>query len=349
MTTATATSIQRATLEAALAAKFAPEVSGDNVWSVLNSICDPSKTNMIRFDYAGAAIAKGDSAKRAASGETKDSETVFHANTFAVKTAGKANNVYLYTNRAMRTEAADGSFDHRSYRVASPDEISIPVILVNDNFEKGWNPVDISSMSVFPIIESEDDLNRLGELLHLRADVENLKNHIDKAKKNSMSRAAKKLKAGEVARNENGSVRWIAPSGTSSKIVDEDGNAISKTSFTRTDGMKLVPETGSVKFSPLPDLPRDFNDLPTLHALAKQASEALSALNALIRPYELGLCEHASSDLVVLNGEIFSIVSFEYRDSDYSPAASALLKAGKYRTEQVPKSRGSNEFEEAKA
>lgn len=325
---------------------FAPAIQTDNVWSVLNELCDRSQTNLVRFDYAGAAIAAGTAAARAADGSTKDSETVFHARTFQVRCASKANNVYLYTNRAMRTENEDGAFDHRSYRIASPEEINIPILLVNRNFKKGWETIDLRNLSVFPLVEEEADRNRLGELLHLRADLENVKDFLTKTKARLMKKHSARLKKGEVARNAEGlTVRYVGPSGTTSRIVDDKGQPVKTEKFVRTDGMTLVPESGSVEFSELPEINEDFNELPSLFLFLQNVSETLSALNAVIRPYELGICEHSNSSIVILDGNVFEIIAFEYSDYDYSPETRALLKAGVYQMADVPVSRGQNILE----
>jgi len=338
-------------------------------FGVLYDLFNCAKSNMLRFNYKGCALAPMSAAGRIASGETVSSDAMGHVQhgkeplSFLHVGSQKDNlNVLLCRDMTSRKIKLDNSYDYRSYIMASPiNGINVKEIEIQKNFE-GWKTYSLDNMPIFPQLHSVDDIEMLLVGLILRAQIEHDKAIIDNEKKRLMTQFKKLVKEGKTSLiGDDGIVYYVPASGTTMALVDSEGNRISGVPSESNNGVKLIPQVtftndpikesgketivqtrgknaGSLVFANL-------NDLPWLFSESKRLSDELKKITANIRPFELGVAEMNINDqYAALAGHLLNVVRFSVKSYDLPPETSDKLDAGEWKMAEVPKSKGRNMF-----
>lgn len=322
---------------------------GDSVFGVIDWLFNEG-VNLIKFDYRGKAQSPMLAAKRVLTGETLCAETVGHVqhkDAIACLAVGsRKDNLNIIMTRSMHTRKTDGSYDIRCYTIASPlDGIRVPSIEVCFPF-KTWETIDISTMIVWPQLESNTDLEVLGDALILRAKLAFEKDVIDKEKSRLTDMYGRHRKAGKLERviGTHGVMEYIPPSGTTMCVVDENGERVKMVPVISRNGVRLV--TDKTFSSPI-DGKLPMEKLPWLCKESSRLTKEIKKLNDHIRPFELGIIEVNMAETDVFVGlEMFKLERFDIEDYDYPPETKDNLESGKWKWAEFPKSRGENKLRE---
>ena len=336
-------------------------------FGVLSDLFNCAKSNMIRFNYKGCALAPMDAAGRIASGETVSPNALGHVshgkNQMAFLNVGtKKDNLNVLLCRAMssRKIKLDNSYDYRSYVMASPIMgVNVPEIEVQKNFE-GWKTYSLDNMPIFPQLHDVNDIEMLLFGLILRAQIEHDKAIIDNEKKRLMTQFKKMVSAGENKLiGDDGIVYYVPASGTTMSLVDSEGNHVGGVPSEATNGVKLVPQVAFTN-NPLQESGKEtiiqtkgknagspifakLNDLPWLFAESKRLGEELKSITANIRPFELGVAETNINDqYAALAGHLINVERFSIKSYDLPPETADKLDSGEWKMAEVPKTQGRN-------
>lgn len=223
---------------------------------------------------------------------------------------------------------------------------------VCDNFGK-WNKISLAGLPVFPEFNGDNEEEKvladnlvtlllMGQKIHRLGDkVQAIKSKVRKAKQDEV---------------ENGELtaKYYAPKGSSTVIVDKDGNPVKRISRSTVNRVRLWKDVANMGDSELfkaewlqekgryeGTLKTDAEMLPLyMEELEKLRAEYVE-LNYMVRPLELGLIErNMSEDFVLIAGLYFEIQHSVDKEYDLPVNTPEKLKTGEYSEKKVPSKKG---------
>ena len=342
------------------------------VYQVISDLFTGS-AQLVRFEYEGNALQPMKAAMRVNAGQTVDSMAKGFINLTKdepiafLQVGRKKDNLNVLMKHAMGSRKDDGSYDWRAYTIASPlngrKVESIEVCFPG----RSWETIDLDQPRIFPLIPESDTEMRelLAQALLYRARLEAEEAILDKEKKRLQSQFSKwrKTNPNGYISNVDGIVRYFPPSGTTTRVVNENGNSIKTEAQGTSDNLvKLIP------FDYVPDEDEDFinpleglevetegrskgrvlmAELPSIYRRMAIVGDEIRKINNMVRPYELGLIEAERDSPVFLNLNEFKIVRDSETKYDLPKITSKMLEQGKWKSENVPVSKGQTKYIEA--
>jgi len=301
--------------------------------------------NWLKVDYFKRA--KFDMAAwfRLQTGETKETGGIKKTHFLNGRNVGSSSPSLLLTMaKETGSRNEDGAYDYRSLilaalKVGGGVEQNISEIQISHNFIKGFSPLNLAGLPVFPeFTDAEIEKEWAKLFLELRT-TEFVKGKLT----NQMNNLKKKVDKQAIVEQEGYRFYFNAPIGTVDTIVDENGKRVS-TIASEVPYLRLEstfdPET--LGFPPIPKYGLD--EIIKLYLEIEKLGKKIKALSVKIRPYELGILErhegNRSNPFIV--GGISVKISEGYEKGGYqhSEETAEKVKNGEYKLVQLPKSSG---------
>lgn len=308
--------------------------------TVLGILANPD-TNYIEVDYKGKADQPLAAWVRKMTGETVDhvkSSCFFGTRMVATKTTS----LLLTMARDTGSRNKKGAYDFRSLRLAalSPTTFKPEQWVVSirscKNFGS-WETTNLEGMPIFPDFNADYTPSGWASLFlalrHMEEEAAVLSKVLDHLKR--------KLKKGSVF-NTTHRLFYRAPEGTTNRIVDAATGEPIKRTTSKSWGLQL--QMLNPPFITVNKADFKVEDAPAVFVKIADLRRKAEVLRRSIRPYELGIIERFNGDITKpfkVGGVDFVIKNVPISASDWTEEDRERVKAGEYKIEAVPKTRGS--------